>query len=709
MKKILTFILLLVVFGAFSQTTYYVDSDGGNDANTGLSPAQAWQNIERLDTTTVLNYGDSVLLQRGDTWSGRINITSTYWPNGVVIGAYGTGAKPKINGNGVGNNEPTLKVFGLGSIKITYLEMDVGGLGTYGIWADDTDSLYVDSCIIYNNDQNNIVAHLIVVTDQPWVSITNNVLHTSGMEGFYGGIFAEEDGPCLFEGNYVYNINNSGDKGDCIQLNLSCPSVHIIGNYLDHRNSSVFSGKGSLVLTQDTGYAYNVLIKDNVFLSDSGDSYSFSFGRAKTFPGSKGVRAYNNYSYADHNSGSSVTGTFDTLAYNILIGFGNGVDCRINDTVFYYHIYNNYIAPIIGVPLGRLVLADFGDTNFWYFKNNICYFEDRFNLNATYEKDYNIYFDPSGSEPNSIYNNTSAFWDTLFIDTFDINPNSLAVDAGIDVGLKFDYRGNPVPYNSVVDIGVNEYTPSSINCDTATFLYTTTITPDTNLGSKGAIDLLITDGATPFTYSWSSGETTEDISNKLAGNYTVTITDVNNCTNDSTFTIPNYIPICDTTVILLTATITPDTNLGSKGAIDLSVSGGEMPYGYSWSSGETVQDISSKLAGNYTVTVTDNNNCTNDSTFTIPNIVVEVLDTIDWAVDTITRLWVSKINSAIAKQNITTEPDLDTITLGSDTFVNWALIINALIKEFSNDTIIYGTDNLEGWRVKINTAIKQIE
>ena len=47
----------------------------------------------------------------------------------------------------------------------------------------------------------------------------------------------------------------------------------------------------------------------------------------------------------------------------------------------------------------------------------------------------------------------------------------------------------------------------------------------------------------------------------------------------------------------------------NNGFVSLSVSGGNMPYAYLWSSGQTTESISSVPAGWYTVTVTDNNGC----------------------------------------------------------------------------------------------------
>ncbi|MBK6821432.1 MAG: SprB repeat-containing protein [Bacteroidetes bacterium] len=51
-------------------------------------------------------------------------------------------------------------------------------------------------------------------------------------------------------------------------------------------------------------------------------------------------------------------------------------------------------------------------------------------------------------------------------------------------------------------------------------------------------------------------------------------------------------------------------NGGTTGTIDLTVLGGILPYGYTWSNGSTTEDINSLSVGSYTVTVTDGNGCT---------------------------------------------------------------------------------------------------
>ena len=126
-----------------------------------------------------------------------------------------------------------------------------------------------------------------------------------------------------------------------------------------------------------------------------------------------------------------------------------------------------------------------------------------------------------------------------------------------------------------------------------------------NGGNDGDIDIAVAGGVAPYTFVWSNGATTEDLTGLTAGTYNVTVTDVNNCTATGSFTISEP--------TLLVATIDGQTNVacngGSTGAIDLGVTGGTTAYTYVWSNGATTQDISGLAIGTYTVTVTDANGC----------------------------------------------------------------------------------------------------
>ena len=133
-----------------------------------------------------------------------------------------------------------------------------------------------------------------------------------------------------------------------------------------------------------------------------------------------------------------------------------------------------------------------------------------------------------------------------------------------------------------------------------------------NGDGNGSIDITVTGGVTPYSYTWSSGATTEDINGLSGGVYTITITDFNNCIQISNITVtePSAIATSD---ILTNVTCNGDAD----GSVDITVSGGTSPYNYSWSNGDTTEDINGLLGGTYTVTITDNNGCTDIRTYNI--------------------------------------------------------------------------------------------
>jgi hypothetical protein len=125
--------------------------------------------------------------------------------------------------------------------------------------------------------------------------------------------------------------------------------------------------------------------------------------------------------------------------------------------------------------------------------------------------------------------------------------------------------------------------------------------------TTGAINLTATGGTPPFTYSWTTGATSQDISGLSAGSYTVTVTDANTTTATTTVSVLN-------TGLDISATVIPVSTSGaSDGAITLSVSGGSTPYTYDWSNDgpdspdDDTQNLSGLPVGIYVVTVTDNN------------------------------------------------------------------------------------------------------
>ncbi len=123
----------------------------------------------------------------------------------------------------------------------------------------------------------------------------------------------------------------------------------------------------------------------------------------------------------------------------------------------------------------------------------------------------------------------------------------------------------------------------------------------------GSASAQIASGTAPFNYSWSPvGGNLSQASALPAGTYTISVTDSNGCSQIASTTI------LEPAEITLAMNSTPALCFGaSNGTASVNVSGGIPGYNYLWSvPGATGLSISGITAGNYSVTITDNNACT---------------------------------------------------------------------------------------------------
>ena len=120
--------------------------------------------------------------------------------------------------------------------------------------------------------------------------------------------------------------------------------------------------------------------------------------------------------------------------------------------------------------------------------------------------------------------------------------------------------------------------------------------------STGAIAINMLTGTIPLQYEWSTGDTTAMIQTLPAGNYSLKVTDGNNCVVAQSFSInqPDSLALSFNTLI----------NEATKtGTIELTVSGGVGPFTYLWSNGATSVNVNDLPYGNYSVEVIDANGC----------------------------------------------------------------------------------------------------
>lgn len=123
--------------------------------------------------------------------------------------------------------------------------------------------------------------------------------------------------------------------------------------------------------------------------------------------------------------------------------------------------------------------------------------------------------------------------------------------------------------------------------------------------NNGFLRVKASGGTPPYQFLWNNGATSATLNNLPAAVYAVTVTDANGCTAE-------WIGFVSQPSALQVETfkLTPPTCIGAQdGSIELSLSGGQPPFVYFWSTGGTTHRIQNLGVGQYTATVADARGC----------------------------------------------------------------------------------------------------
>lgn len=206
--------------------------------------------------------------------------------------------------------------------------------------------------------------------------------------------------------------------------------------------------------------------------------------------------------------------------------------------------------------------------------------------------------------------------------------NNFVITVTSPIGDEFEYSLNNGPFQSDTDF-INLTEGNYVLTVRNSFTECESISPTTpivldnleltgtvtdilcGLEATGAIDITASGGAPPYTYSWSNSATTEDLSGISGGTYTITVTDANACniiSEDFTVNQPNE--ALSASIIAIT---NEECNGNLTGSFTVEGSGGTPPYSYSLDAGVTSQTsglFDNLAAGDYTVLISDTNDCT---------------------------------------------------------------------------------------------------
>lgn len=480
-----------------SGRTFYVDSVDGNDSNKGSSKEDAWASLKPVNRMT-FNPGDKILFKAGTNYKGLLKPQGSGSKDApIVIDMYGSGDKPRIDGEGIldtvllENIEywevNNLEITNLGQTRMnqrTGIKVSAYGCGTLhhihlknlyvhdvngsldkktegcGIFAEARgvvnsrfDGLLIENCHVLRTDRNGICMRS---------SFTNR----------FGNWFPSVN--VVIRNNFIEDCG-----GDCIKP-WGCDGCLVEYNVV----------KGGRRRCEDYAAGIWPWSCDNTIIQ-----YNEVTGMKGTKDGQAFDSDYNSrnslfqYNYSHDNDGGfmlvcspetsrSNIGTLNTvIRYNI--SQNDGSDSRIfhisgagvKDT----HIYNNVI--YVGPKLDNKMLLFYNWGGRWpvntYFRNNIFYVDGRVDydlgksVNTVFEN--NVFYGNHAGRPagkNTITSDPgladagSGSHGGESIKGYNLVPGSVCIEGGIEIadnGGK-DFWGNLIHPEKKPDIGVHAFT-----------------------------------------------------------------------------------------------------------------------------------------------------------------------------------------------------------------------------------------------------------
>jgi subtilisin-like proprotein convertase family protein len=578
-----------------------------------------------------------VVVNTGTLASGAtidVDITSTY--NMSTFGNYGFTASLVVNNDiNTANNSKVKTVTSVGQTTVnagsdvaicegfsTNLNAVPASAWTTTNPSSLTTQINTTSLAIPDNDlvtgatsTITIPASLSVLPANSVINVNLSINHTYNSDLAIYLIAPNNSQITLANGN-----GGSGDNFNNVTFTMSAaanistaPTNTITGSWIPQQ---AFSG-----LTGNAGGVWKLKMTD-AFGGDEGTLLNWSI----TLPGPQGVT----YTWTPSTGLSSTTianpvaNPTTTTNYSVQVTDERG--CTASDNVLVTVNTNPVITKTTTDPTcvpgfdGIIDISVAGNPGFNYNWNTTATTQDLSGLS------FGTYILTVTDTNSCISTDTTVFQVVGFNVTGNIT--NVSCFNGNDGAVDITVAGGTLPYsayawsnsattediNTLVDGSYSVTVTDAVGCTTTNSFTVTEPTAlassfavtnvDCNSNATGIVDLTPAGGTTPYTYAWSNSATTQDINALVSGSYIVTITDDNNCIliDTAVVTQPNAL-----------ATTIDTTNVScfgfDDGEADLTVSGGTTPYSYAWTNSATTQDLTNLAPGNYTVIVTDANNC----------------------------------------------------------------------------------------------------
>ncbi len=437
--KNLKYVLIVFMFMCATgwATNYYVDATNGNDNNSGLSPIQAWKTINKINNSS-FHSGDIIAFKRGDIFGGyTLTFSSQSRFKGVTFTDYGSGNMPIIDGG------DTIKVANISNVdNLTFKNIEfIDGIRALDPFSANTCSyLTFDNCIFDGLGKSGREL-LFVGTGAHNIIIKDCIFRNGGPEYHVGahGLYFSGDTVLIEHCQFLDCWDGSGIKNDVDMvggIQSSCTNITIRNNYFNGNLDGIFLESGD-----------NVKIYNNIIINTR------RFSSGITFTKDVGYLPYLVHNAQIYNNDIFLTP--DSASQGILLyGFPEIDSITIKNNIFYSNTYYS----------GHMFIQQQagGGPNL-FISNNLYYTvgstPDRWTIQGLVYSNFTKWL-ASGYEENCKWG------DPLFNDLkagdYTIKKGSPAINSGINVRIKTDYKGNKVPVYKP-DIGALQHSYLEVN------------------------------------------------------------------------------------------------------------------------------------------------------------------------------------------------------------------------------------------------------
>jgi len=397
-------------------TNYYVDSIEGDDAHSGLSPAQAWQTLAPLHRQHFLP-GDTIHFRRGSHWAGGLIIDDSGVAGApITFTTYGDGPRPIFVHSNVSDKlANVITIYASWIVLEGVLVRDANFCGVY-LWNDADHNVIRDveatavgiGIMVYG--RHNLITH-------NYIHDTLMVKNTPGGDDDFGALGVTLNGSYneIAHNRIVNCIAPSQDYGvDGGAIEIAAGEQTIEGIYIHHNWAE--NCEGFIEIGGPNGIARNITLAYNVAVNCGRLLGASVVG--KWAVGLSNVRLEHNTSYQTGRRAGG--GTERVFSFN---GPISPAMLSAHNNIFY----------AVGAAWGMTTHAGFTHS-------------------------HNLYRLDSG-RPEYRLSSGDIVADPKFVGAGDLHlqADSPAIDAGVALGYVEDFDGRPTPAGKAPDLGAFEY------------------------------------------------------------------------------------------------------------------------------------------------------------------------------------------------------------------------------------------------------------